>query len=76
MDKIDFISKGKWSHGGISLYSSAHRARRKKYGEFRGTDKYTTAESERLARLPLYYGLSEQDQSKVIDTLKNFYKGK
>lgn len=48
----------------------------KKYGEFRGTDKYTTAESERLARLPLYYGLSEQDQSKVIDTLKNFYKGK
>lgn len=48
----------------------------KKYGEFRGEDKYTTAESERLARLPLYYGLSEQDQSKVIDTLKKFYKGK
>ena len=50
--------------------------KKKKYGEFRGTDKYTTAESERLARLPLYYGLSEQDQSKVNDTLKNFYKGK
>lgn len=46
----------------------------KMYGEFRGEDKYTTAESERLARLPLYYGLSEQDQEKVIQTIKDFYK--
>lgn len=44
-----------------------------KYGEFRGEDRYTTRESERLVRLPLYYGLSEQDQSKVIDTIKRFY---
>lgn len=48
----------------------------KKYGEFRGKDKYTTAESERLARLPLYYGLSEQDQEKVIQVIKDFYKRK
>lgn len=45
-----------------------------KYGEFRGEDKYTTVESERLLRLPLYYGLSEQDQEKVIQTIKNFYR--
>ncbi len=48
----------------------------KKYGEFRGEDRYTTTESERLVRLPLYYGLSEQDQSKVIEGVKKFYKGK
>lgn len=48
----------------------------KKYGEFRGEDRYTTIESERLIRLPLYYGLSEQDQSKVIEGVKKFYKGK
>lgn len=47
-----------------------------KYGEFRGEDRYTTTESERLARLPLYYGLSDRDQSKVIDAVKRFYKGK
>lgn len=47
-----------------------------RYGEFRGEDKYTTVESERLARLPLYYGLSEQDQTKVICTIKDFYKKK
>lgn len=48
----------------------------KKYGEFRGEDKYTTVESERLARLPLYYGLSEQDQGKVIQVIKDFYKAR
>lgn len=47
-----------------------------KYGDFRGEDKYTTAESERLARLPLYYGLKEQDQVKVIHAVKNFYHKK
>lgn len=46
----------------------------KKYGEFRGEDRYTTSESERLARLPMYYGLREQDQTKVIETIKKFYK--
>lgn len=30
-----------------------------KYGRFHGEDKYTTKESERLLRLPLYYGLKE-----------------
>ena len=47
-----------------------------KYGEFRGEDKYTTTESERLVRLPLYYGLREQDQERVIDAVKDFYKKK
>lgn len=44
-----------------------------RYGEFRGEDRFTTVESERLLRLPLYYGLSEQDQSTVINAVKGFY---
>lgn len=48
----------------------------KRYGEFIGEDKYTTAESERLARLPLYYGISYDDVTKVIQVVKRFYKGR
>ncbi len=45
----------------------------KKYGRFSGEDVYTTRESERLLRLPLYYKLTDEDQSSVIDALKEFY---
>ncbi len=47
-----------------------------KYGRFNGEDEYTTKESERLVRLPLYYGLTKEDQDKVIDVVKTFYEGK
>ena len=46
----------------------------KKFGRFYGDDVYTTKESERLIRLPLYYGLSKNDQQKVIDALFDYYK--
>lgn len=46
----------------------------KKYGEFRGEDKYTTRESERLLRLPLYYGLTEQETEYITEKIKKFYK--
>lgn len=46
----------------------------KKYGRFAGEDKYTTKESERLARLPMYYGLSIDDVKMVCDKIKEFYK--
>lgn len=45
-----------------------------KYGEFRGEDKYTTRESERLLRLPMYYGLTEQETEYVTEKIKDFYK--
>ena len=45
-----------------------------KYGRFAGEDVYTTKESERLVRLPLYYGLTDEDQQKVIDTVLEFYR--
>src|SRR5699024_9430140 len=37
-----------------------------KYGRFSGEDIFTTAESERLVRLPMYYGLPEDDVLYVI----------
>ena len=44
-----------------------------KYGRFNGEDKYTTKESERLLRLPMYYGLKEEDVLKVCAKIKEFY---
>ena len=44
-----------------------------KYGRFNGEDKYTTKESERLLRLPMYYGLEEEDVLKVCTKIKEFY---
>lgn len=46
----------------------------RKFGRFHGQDKYTTKESERLARLPLYYGLSDEDLNRVVEEIYNFYK--
>ena len=44
-----------------------------KFGRFNGEDKYTTKESERLLRLPLYYGLKEEDIKFVVSKIKEFY---
>lgn len=44
-----------------------------KYGEFIGEDKYTTRESERLVRLPMYYNLSEEDITYVAELISRFY---
>ena len=46
----------------------------KKFGRFSGEDIYTTKESERLVRLPLYYGLTEDDRNKVISVVRKFYE--
>lgn len=44
-----------------------------KFGRFSGEDQYTTSESERLVRLPLYYGLQKDDISSVIHVIRKFY---
>lgn len=46
----------------------------KKYGEFRGEDKYTTNESERLVRLPMYYGLKESEIVYISEKVHEFWK--
>ncbi|MBO4775892.1 MAG: dTDP-4-amino-4,6-dideoxygalactose transaminase [Lachnospiraceae bacterium] len=44
------------------------------YGRFHGEDVYTTKESERLVRLPLYYGLKEDEVEYIIGKVKEFYR--
>ena len=44
-----------------------------RFGRFDGEDKYTTVESDRLLRLPMYYGLTAEDRSRVIAAVKEFY---
>lgn len=44
-----------------------------KYGRFNGEDVYTTKESERLLRLPMYYGLTAEETAFVADQVKKFY---
>lgn len=48
----------------------------KRFGEFRGEDQYTTKESERLLRLPMYYGLELGSVKYVVKQIKSFYKNK
>ncbi len=45
-----------------------------RYGHFHGEDRCTTRESERLVRLPLYYGMAEQDSCAVSSAIQEFYK--
>ncbi len=44
------------------------------HSEFRGEDRYTTKESERLLRLPMYYGLTDEDLDEVVMRVKEYYK--
>ena len=44
-----------------------------KYGRLHGEDRYTTRESERLLRLPMYYGLKEDQVSFIAGKVKEFY---
>ena len=45
----------------------------KKFGRFSGEDEYTTRESERLVRLPMYWNLAEEDREQVISAALDFF---
>ena len=45
-----------------------------KFGRFSGEDVYTTKESERLARLPMYYGLKPEQVDYICEQVKEFYR--
>jgi len=45
-----------------------------KYSRFDGVDEYTTKESERLLRLPMYYSLKDDEIDEVVTRVKEFYK--
>lgn len=55
----------------IPLHSSPAGVR---FGRFFEEDVYTTKESERLVRLPLWYGLTEEYQMMVVSCIRNFFK--
>ncbi|MDD6491319.1 MAG: dTDP-4-amino-4,6-dideoxygalactose transaminase [Firmicutes bacterium] len=44
-----------------------------KFGRFHGEDKYTTRESERLLRLPMFYQLKEEEVDYIAGKVKEFY---
>lgn len=70
---IDFMKE----HGvmGVFHYIPLHSSPAgRKFGRFHGEDKYTTKESERLVRLPMYYELTKEDVEKVTTVIKEFYK--
>ena len=46
----------------------------KSFGRFFGEDRYTTAESEKLVRLPLYQNLSRADAQSVVQAVYDFYQ--
>ncbi len=56
----------------VPLHSSPAGRR---YGRFCGEDRYTTRESERLLRLPMYYGLTLDQVDLVAEWVKRFYEG-
>ena len=61
--------------GAVFHYVPLHSAPAgEKYGIFAGQDLYTTKESERLLRLPMYYGLSKIDIANIVIEIQNFYK--
>ncbi len=45
-----------------------------KYGRFHGEDRYTTRESERLLRLPMFYRLTLEQVDYICEQVKNFYE--
>lgn len=55
----------------VPLHSAPAGSR---FGRFHGEDRYTTDTYERLLRLPMYYGLGEDNVTKVCEQIKSFYK--
>ena len=45
-----------------------------KFGRFHGEDRYTTRESERLLRLPMYYRLTADQVEYITEQVKAFYR--
>lgn len=45
----------------------------KKFGRFHGKDQYTTKESDRLLRLPMYFKLTEENITNITSIIYKFY---
>lgn len=69
---IDFMkANGTWP---VFHYIPLHTAPAgERFGRFHGEDVYTTKESERLVRLPMYYSLTEENVDYIVSKVKEFY---
>lgn len=69
---IDFLKQqGVWA---VFHYIPLHSTLAgRKFGRFSGEDRYTTKESLRLLRLPMYYGLKEEEIDYVIRKIYEFW---
>ncbi len=45
----------------------------KRFGRFNGEDRYTTSESDRLLRLPMFYGLKLEELEFICDKVREFF---
>jgi dTDP-4-amino-4,6-dideoxygalactose transaminase len=69
---IDFLKQN--SIASVFHYIPLHSSPAgRQYGVFSGTDQWTTRESERLLRLPMYYGLASSDVEKIIEVIHKYY---
>jgi len=55
----------------VPLHSSPAGQR---YSRFHGVDKFTTKESERLIRLPLFFNIKDEEIDYVIESIYRFFK--
>lgn len=71
---IDYM-RNKNSIGCVFHFVPLHTAvAGKKYGKFFGQDIYTTKESDRLVRFPMFYDLKEEQVEEVINKTLTFFK--
>lgn len=56
----------------VPLHSSSYGIA---HAKFHGEDRVTTVDSERLLRLPFFYGMSEEVKDRVIELIHRFYNG-
>lgn len=74
-DFIKFLSDN--GVGAVFHYIPLHSAPAGlNFGSFSGNDKFTTSESERLVRLPIWYGISQSNIDKVCNTIEKYFTSK
>ncbi len=54
----------------IPLHSSPAGMR---FGRFDGKDEFTSSESDKLVRLPMYYNMQVEDRNQVVAAVKEFF---
>lgn len=70
---IDFLKEN--DIGAVFHYIPLHTSPAGvQFGRFHGEDIYTTVESERLLRLPMYYSLAEDEVRYVVKKIDEFYR--